>query len=439
MRKGIGSALGLALALAAAPAAAQPVDGAVAAASFDTAWSVIERTHWDTTYNGVDWDSVGRALRPRAAAARTGAELRAVLTQMLGTLRQSHFYVIPGEAQEALETDGAAGDGDAGMKARLVDGRLLVSHVEPGGAAEAAGVRPGWEVERLGALDAARVLRTLADLPGGTEGSAAALQLQQAVAGALAGPEGAPLEAVFRDAEGRRAALSLVRRAPAGTVTRYGNLTVRLRADSRRVALGGGKTAGVIRFNFWFPLLARQVDLAVDEFRDADGIVVDLRGNAGGVGIMAAGVAGHFVDRPDTLGSWHMRDQTLHYVVNPRRVDTQARPVAPYAGPVAVLTDAQTASTSEFFAAGLQALGRAKVFGERTAGQALPSFARKLPSGDVLVHAMGDFTGPGGRRMEGEGVAPDVNAPPTRASLLRGEDPALEAALAWIREQAGES
>jgi carboxyl-terminal processing protease len=118
-------------------------------------------------------------------------------------------------------------------------------------------------------------------------------------------------------------------------------------------------------------------------------------------------------------------------------VDTQARPVRPYAGPVAVLTDAMTASTSEFFAGGLRQLGRVRVFGEPTAGQALPAWALKLPNGDVLMHAVADFTGPRGMRWEGEGVTPDVPAPPTRAALLAGRDPALQAALEWIARERG--
>jgi carboxyl-terminal processing protease len=113
--------------------------------------------------------------------------------------------------------------------------------------------------------------------------------------------------------------------------------------------------------------------------------------------------------------------------VNPR-----GEPVRPFAGPVAILTDALSISTSEIFAGGMQKIGRAKVFGETTAGQALPALTRPLPGGDVMIHAYADFIGPGGFRMEGGGVPPDVHAPPTREALLAGRDPALEAALRWI-------
>jgi carboxyl-terminal processing protease len=118
-------------------------------------------------------------------------------------------------------------------------------------------------------------------------------------------------------------------------------------------------------------------------------------------------------------------------------VSPDARPVTPFAGPVAVVVDERSASTSEFFAGGMQALGRARVFGVPSAGQALPALMPRLPNGDVLLHAIADFVGPGGVRWEGAGVVPDTEARPGRAALLAGRDPALESAVAWIRSQAG--
>ena len=62
---------------------------------------------------------------------------------------------------------------------------------------------------------------------------------------------------------------------------------------------------------------------------------------------------------------------------------------------------------------------------------------KPLPGGDVLVHAIADFTGPGESRLEGTGVIPDVAAAPTRAALLSGRDNALAAALEWIAGETG--
>ena len=68
-------------------------------------------------------------------------------------------------------------------------------------------------------------------------------------------------------------------------------------------------------------------------------------------------------------------------------------------------------------------------------GQALPVFFDKLPNGDVLIHATGDFVTANGTRLEGRGVIPDEPIAVTRQDLLAGRDAAEAAALAWIDAQ----
>jgi carboxyl-terminal processing protease len=93
--------------------------------------------------------------------------------------------------------------------------------------------------------------------------------------------------------------------------------------------------------------------------------------------------------------------------------------------------DELSISTTEIFAGGMQALGRAQVFGVQTSGQALPSVPERLPNGDILYHAIADFLNPVGKPLEGAGVTPDHVVPLTRAALSARRDPALDAAIAW--------
>lgn len=440
-----------AAALATAPAAAQhagartpapaaphvtPIAPALAAATFDTAWAVVHRTLWDTAVANGAWEKARTDLRPRALQARSVEELRAILGEMVGRLGYSHFEVIPGEVSNAMASSASAGTGDPGMDVRLSNDRILVTRVDSVGPAWAAGVRPGWIVQSVGAHTTANLLALLRSIPGAREARGRQLYAWSIASGWLRGNPGSTLRVRFVDGGDRTVEKAIALRAPVGTSQKLGNLPpLTVWSQERRVAVPGGGTAGVIRFNYWLPVVMPALNAAVDSLRDTDGIIVDLRGNLGGLGAMAPGFAGHFLSKADTLGVMRMRGQTLYLVSNPRRVDTQARPVAPYDRPVAVLTDAMTASTSEFFAGGLQQLGRVRVFGEPSAAQALPAVPERLPDGDVLMHAVADFTGPTGKRFEGLGVTPDVPAPPTRAALLAGHDPALEAALAWIHEQ----
>jgi carboxyl-terminal processing protease len=140
------------------------------------------------------------------------------------------------------------------------------------------------------------------------------------------------------------------------------------------------------------------------------------------------GLANWFVDQKDLrLGSLLLRDTALKFVLNPRPET--------YSGPLAILVDDTSASTAEIFAGGLQDLKRARIFGSRTAAAALPSVIERLPNGDAFQYAIANYVSEGGRELEGNGVIPDVEAGLTRAALLAGKDPALDAALQWIRTQ----
>ena len=86
---------------------------------------------------------------------------------------------------------------------------------------------------------------------------------------------------------------------------------------------------------------------AMTSFQDCRGVVLDLRGNGGGIGGMAPGLAGWFVqENNQSLGEMMTRDSHVNLLVRPR--------LNAYRGPLAVLVDGLSASTSEFLAAGLQ-------------------------------------------------------------------------------------
>ena len=138
------------------------------------------------------------------------------------------------------------------------------------------------------------------------------------------------------------------------------------------------------------------------------------------------GMAGYLVDKPGLrLGTMYMRDTPLSFVINPRQPG--------FTGSVAVLIDAESASTSEIFAGGLKDLKRARVFGTRSAAAALPSIIDRLPNGDGFQYAVANYISEGGKPLDGLGVQPDVEVRLTREALLAGRDPVADAALEWIR------
>lgn len=441
--------------------------------SFDQAWRRIAETYPYEDFKGLDWEAVRDELRPKAAEARSARDLRPVLEEMFSRLGESHFGIIPGGAYDRLEemteavkkagetasddapsaedgtqddrgetdspeaitakdTGGLLGEspfGDVGLELRTVGGQVLVSRVDPLGPAAAGGVRAGWILERIGDLEMSRLIEA-ADEATATGDRTAAYGAHFAMTGALLGRPGSKVRLSFIHGGDEAAEIELRRREPVGTVFGFGNFPETL-VTFHEETLPGTKT-GYIRFNIFMMPVAVPFTQAMTRFveQEADGVIIDLRGNPGGIGGMVMGMAGHFVSEPGrSLGEMKLRGAEMRFVANPR-ADFQR-----HDGPVAVLVDALSASTSEVLASGMKHAASARVFGTTSAGMALPSIIESLPNGDRIQFATADLTAPDGQRLEGLGVTPDEVVPLTREALLEGRDPVIDAAVAWIQGQ----
>jgi carboxyl-terminal processing protease len=422
----------LALAAVTLSIAAAALPGAQASRgveTFDAVWTIVRDSHFDPSLNGVDWNAVKAELRPKAVAAKNDDELRRTIREMLGRLGQSHFALIPAGADS---TTGGKSDLSAypGFESRLIDRTLVVARVARDGPAEAAGVKPGWAIE---AIDGTSVESMLASLPDAMPRRLFTVEVWRRTESQLRGSVGSQVKVTFRDASEKVVPITLTRQREQGQIAKVGMLPamyVRVESESRRTP--AGNSAGVIRFNVWMAAVDALFQKAIDGHRTADGIVIDLRGNPGGLAAMLMGISGHFLTERKPLGVMKTRDSELRFASNPRLVSAAGERVEPFGGPVAILVDALTGSASECFAGGMQSLGRARVFGQTSMGQALPAVFDKLPNGDVLIHAYGDFVTATGTRLEGRGVVPDEEVPLNRAELLAGRDTALERALQWI-------
>jgi carboxyl-terminal processing protease len=421
----------VALGLVAAPIGAAPGQSWRAAAleSFDISWQTINDTFHDPTFGGLDWAAVRDQLRPRAEAATSPDEVRAAIRDMLARLGRSHFALI--STSTASPGEGGGGEATVAVEMRLDGGRPVITRVEPDSTAAAAGLRGG---DAILAVDGRQVETPL---PSHDEDPRATLLAWQRVNNWLRGARGSSARLRVAGVGGAEREVVVARERDRGQVVRFGNLPpLAVRTDVVERGTPGDRRVGVIAFSSWMPAAAVPISEGVDRFRQADGLVIDLRGNLGGLVDMVRGVAGHVLDEPVSLGRMQTRGSMLEFRANPRKSTPDGRAVEPFAGPVAVLVDELTASASECFAGGLQSLGRVRVFGRRTAGQALPAATRGLPNGDVLMYVIGDFVTPSGRRLEGDGVMPDQVVPIDREALAAGRDPVLEAALAWVDAEA---
>jgi carboxyl-terminal processing protease len=389
-------------------------------ASFEKVWTTIRDKHWQKNPGGLDWQAIHAEFYPRILNARSDDEALAIMREMLGRLKQTHFGIFPAAVYNDVEGEGG-GDGSPGIGTRVLDGEAVVTDLDPGSPAERGGVKRGWVVLSVGGKPLAPLIQKLHSDPAIHE-----LALERAVHARLTGMVGDTIPMVFLDTGNREVPLNLELRPERGQAARFGNLPpMHVFFESKKLGI-----TGYVRFNMFLDLVRVMGSFgdAVESCTGCDGLIVDLRGNPGGIGGMAMGMAGWLVDKPDQrLGTMYMRDATLNFVINPR--------AQVFAGPVAVLVDGSSASTSEIFAEGLKDLGRARVFGTKTAAAALPSIFERLPNGDGFQYATANYISEGGKALEGIGVTPDVEVKLTRVGLLAGHDAVLDAALEWIRKK----
>ena len=421
----------LAVSMTTAPAARQEWR-ATALASFDDVWQTIHDTFYDPTFGGLNWDAVRTELRPKVEAAASPEAARDVIREMLARLKRSHFVLLSAESA----TDTLPGEAVVPIDVRMGALGLVITRVRPASAAERAGLHAGDVVLEI---DGQTIASWLQSAQGGDD-RARYLEVWRRAYRALHGDAGSNAALRVRAPDGRERSIIVTRGAEPGDVVKLGNLPpLHVTMDAREVTSPGGRRVGVIAFNIWMATLNDPIAAAVDKYRNDAALVIDLRGNPGGLAGMITGVAGHLLAEPKVLGTMQTRAQQLHFAANPRRSTPDGRSVMPFAGPVAILVDEISASASECFAGGLQSLGRARIFGRQTMGQALPASTKTLVNGDVLMYALGDFVTSTGKRLEGDGVIPDVSQPLSVAALAAGRDLTLDAALSWIDTRSGGS
>lgn len=179
---------------------------------------------------------------------------------------------------------------------------------------------------------------------------------------------------------------------------------------------------GYIRLtNLSDPSARAAIRRAIQEMAEEEGLILDLRGNVGGLTADADAIAGLLLEPGEVIG--RERTRTGERV----RRSTDRRPLLTKT-PLIILTDKRTGSAAEKLAAGLQRAGRATVVGESSWGKGVGQVSRLLPGGAVvLVTAVENLTA-AGEAIQGEGVTPDVE----------GEDASLEKAKEILRKKTKE-
>lgn len=445
----------------------EPLPEAPHMAAFDQVWRTVAQKHYDPTLACLDWLALRSEYAARIAEANEDtAAVYEAINELLGLLGQSHLHATP-------PTGGSSHGRDVGpamvpISVRWIprspgDEQRVAAVIDDAVGGVASGIPRGAVLEEIGGVVVAEVASEVsaATAAGGGRPTEVAFMVAQEISALLSCPEGGSKRLRYLDprAGDAVATAEVPCTLPKGERISLGNLrnlptTVSWRmigdpapgeqdaappgADvpseeplavrEAPAAPAPGEAIGYLAFNYWMLPMTERVRRGMTELRERgmEAIILDLRGNPGGVGAMSIPIARMFLREGMSLGRLQMREFNQEFKVEPNP--------AAFDGPLVILVDEGTASTSEIFALGMRDIGRVTVAGAGpSAGMALPSMIENLPDGGLIQYVVGDYHSAKGTAAEGDGVVPEILVPESRQDYAEGHDPVLDAAVDELR------
>ena len=133
--------------------------------------------------------------------------------------------------------------------------------------------------------------------------------------------------------------------------------------------------------------------------QEITGVILDLRGNPGGLLVEAVDAAGAFLNG-GLVVEFHRSGQSPEVFNALGNGDSRT--------PLVVIVDRGTASAAEVVAAALQDRNRAIIVGEKTFGKATVQNSESLSNGAEIELTVGYYITPSGKKLDGQGIEPDI-------------------------------
>ncbi|MGI8466859.1 MAG: S41 family peptidase [Pyrinomonadaceae bacterium] len=436
----------------AAPAAKLSPESERRLESFRLVWQVIKDNYFDQTFSGLNWDNIKKEYEPRVLQTASDKQLYDILQEMINRLNRSHFAIIPPEVYKTIENakaqakageksqnapaDAGGDKGDEakiedeisskygiGVELRLIDNQFVITRIDPNSAAEKAGLKTGFVIEKINNVSLKELLDKIEIYYPNLRTIKKFLPLE--VAGwFLNGDKDTTISVSYLDAADQPREIQIKREKLDGKLILIGNNFPVQFFNFETKSLD--ENVGYVRFNFFALPVIEKFCSALTEFKNKKAIIIDLRGNLGGLIGTVVGISGMMTDKQIDLG-------TQIYKIGSENLLATAK-AKNFKGRIVFLVDNLTVSAAEMFAASLQENNRALVVGEKTAGEALPSISVSLPTGAVLLYPIANYKTHDGNYLEGKGVEPNFIVNRERKSLLEGKDNQLETALKIIKE-----
>jgi C-terminal processing protease CtpA/Prc len=377
----------------------------------------VRKHYYDPAFRGINLDERFGQAQAKIHEAQSVGQVFAIIAQALLDFGDSHLIFEPPPRANHVEY---------GWQMQMVGSKCFVVAVTPGSDAETKGVTAGDEVLSVGGFPTSReTLWKISYLFYG-------LRPQSALAVELQRDGGQPrtLDLAARVVEGKQF-LDL----SGGSDMDYWQMIRAMenegRAHAHRYLPGDEKRDVFIWKMPAFDLSHNQLGELMGKARPRGQMILDLRGNGGGLIDSLAWFAGYFTDQDMKIADMKGRSGATTLVAKTHRSDV-------FKGRLVVLVDSRTASAAEMFARTIQLWKRGTVVGDLTAGAVMQSrhFGHTIGAGPVTTYGASvteaDIVMADGAGLEGVGVTPDQVVLPTPADLQAGRDPAMSRAAQLV-------
>lgn len=241
----------------------------------------------------------------------------------------------------------------------------------------------------------------------------------------IRGPKGTPIRITIRHVDTGKEEELTITRAPINVESVNTTPPAQGFTNSAGQEVGG---IGYIRIREFTARTPGELDIAIkDELaRGSRALVLDVRGNPGGLLNAVVSVSDMFLDRGTIL---------LQRNKDGREQSYTARTGVSTSVPIVILQNKFSASAAEVLAGALQENGRATVVGETSFGKATVNISRELNNGGAVFVSIAQWLTPNGALIDKVGIRPDVEVIPTDEDIDLRRDPQMSKAVDILQGQ----
>ena len=346
-------------------------------------WRIVKTKYYDPTLNGQDWSKWNKRYVDQI---KTKDDAYVAINTMLASLDDPYSKFLSKEEYTEQTTNIDAKIVGIGVNIMSIDGKIIIISVVEETPAYKNGIKAGDVILKVDNKEVSgKTINDVANLIRGEIGTNVNIEL-------------------LRN-----------KRKLSKTIKRDEIKIKNIKADII------DKNIGYIQIvSFLSSDMTTEFIEAINKTQNCSGLILDLRGNTGGLMPNAVIIADMFLKQGHIVSVVDRDKQKSD-------IDAQTKPYA-IDKPVVILIDEGTASASEILSGALKDNHRAILVGERTFGKGMIQRIYPLPNQTGMNLTIAKYLTPKGYDINKQGITPDYKVEYTQKDFIQDKDPQLDEA-----------